>query len=60
MDQLKSQISNTVVTQITEFKGFTPAKDSEQDYYNKNSENEHCSGYIRPKIAKFLRHLPDL
>lgn len=56
--QLHSDLK--VVTEISEYTGFVAAKESEQDYYGKNQDNEHCSGYIKPKIAKFLRDLKDI
>lgn len=57
---MQSQLDVKIVTEIAAYPGFTPAKESEQDYYGKNQSNEHCSGYIKPKIAKFLRDLREV
>ena len=60
IEELNIASDNKVVTEVSAYAGFNAAKESEQDYYTKNITNEHCSGYIKPKIAKFLRSLKDL
>ena len=44
-----------IVTEITKFESFFPAKGYHQDYFAKNGRLPYCRYVVRPKLRKFRR-----
>ncbi|MCG8474069.1 MAG: peptide-methionine (S)-S-oxide reductase MsrA [Cytophagales bacterium] len=44
-----------VVTEISPYRSFYPAKTSHQDYYAKNKDQQYCRLVIKPKLDKFRK-----
>lgn len=48
----RKQMSDPIVTEITELAAFYPAEDYHQNYYNRNRNAPYCQIAIRPKLKK--------
>jgi methionine-S-sulfoxide reductase len=50
----KAKVYNSpIVTTLEPFTGFYKAKESHQNYYEKNSNQPYCQMVIQPKLEKF-------
>jgi len=48
-----------VVTKVEAFEDFSPVRESEQHYFQKNQENPYCQVVISPKVKKFKKQFKD-
>ncbi len=54
LNELKT-FENPIVTEVTKFENFYPAKDYHEDYYKRNGDQPYCRMVIRPKVRKFQK-----
>lgn len=55
ISKIQSSYSDTIVTEVTKFSGFTAAEDYHKNYYDSNKNNAYCKFVIDPKVKKFLK-----
>jgi peptide-methionine (S)-S-oxide reductase len=54
------KLASSVVTQVAPLVRFFPAEDYHQDYFRANPYQPYCQVVVAPKVAKLLRHHPEL
>lgn len=60
VDDLDSQYSDPIVTDITPLETFYAAEDYHQDYYERNSGQGYCTINIDPKLKKLNEQFREL
>ena len=48
-----------IVTELSPLPKFFPAEDYHQDYYRNHPGSSYCFFVIRPKVEKFMKHIPN-
>lgn len=61
---LQIEFDKPIVTQVLPFVSFRENQERYRNYYRKNSENQFCANYIRPKLTllreQFAKHFVQL
>lgn len=55
IDDLQSDFSNKIITEVLPFHQFKPSSEEFQNYYQSNPEKPFCKTYINPKLT-FLKN----
>jgi len=54
-NQFIQNLSDNIVTEVTELSVFYPAEDYHQNYYNNNPNQPYCAMLITPKLDKYFK-----
>jgi len=60
MDEVQSELSPPLTTELLPLSRFYVAEKYHQDYYQRNSDQPYCRAVITPKLKKLLNKHPDL